>query len=96
MGCKISYLQTACIIGYSSLPIVVAAFLSLITDFISYIVTFSVCLVAFVLAIKGSIGLYVAAYTFFVVVVTEDNKLLVLFPVVLFMFLFMWEILMVL
>lgn len=47
-------MQTACILGYSSLPIVVAALLSLITDMISYIVTLTVCLVALALSIKGN------------------------------------------
>lgn len=63
MGCKMyalvyfsSYLQTACLLGYSALPIVVAAVLSLITDLISYIVTLTVCLVALVLAMNGNLS----------------------------------------
>jgi hypothetical protein len=57
------------------------------TDKLSYIVTLVVCLIAFVLSMN-------AAYSFFVVVVKENNKAMVLFPVFLFMFLFMWQILM--
>ena len=83
-----SYLQTACILGYSSLPIVLAALLSMLTDMLSYICTLIVCLISFVLAMNS-------AYSFFVVVVAENNKAMVLFPVVLFMFLLMWQILMV-
>lgn len=81
-------MQTACILGYSSLPIVLSALLSLLTDMLSYILTLILCLIAFVLAMNS-------AYSFFVVVVTENNKAMVLFPVVLFMFLLMWQILMV-
>lgn len=83
-----SYLQTACILGYSSLPIVLAALCSLFTDMISYIFTLILCLLAFALAMNS-------AYSFFVVVVTDNNKAMVLFPVLLFMFLLMWQILMV-
>lgn len=65
-----------------------AALLSLLTDMVSYIFTLILCLVAFALAMNS-------AYSFFVVVVTENNKAMALFPVLLFMFLLMWQILMV-
>ena len=55
---------------------------------LSYIFTLILCIVAFVLAMNS-------AYSFFVVVVTDNNKVMVHFPVVLFMFLLMWQILMV-
>lgn len=83
-----SYLQTACILGYSSLPIVISAILSIVTDMLSLIVTLILCVIAFVLAMNS-------AYSFFVVVVTENNKAMVLFPVVLYLFLLMWQVLIV-
>lgn len=52
-----SYLQTACILGYSSLPIIVAALLSFLTDAISYIVTLTICLAAFAFSLKGKLRL---------------------------------------
>lgn len=50
--------------------------------------TLTVCVAAFGLSMN-------AAYTFFSVVTSDGNKQMVLFPVVLFMFMLMWDILMV-
>lgn len=66
----------------------IAGLLSLLTDLVSYVFTLTLCVAAFGLALN-------AAYTFFSVVTSDGNKQMVLFPVALFMFMLMWDILMV-
>ena len=66
----------------------IAGLVSLVTDLVSSVFTLTVCVGAFGLALN-------AAYTFFSVVTSEGNKQMVLFPVGLFMFMLMWDILMV-